>query len=95
MLRETRDRLPLPPVATSFVLPLAVSVLRMNVPPRFLISAAFLRQLYGVEMGLATLASVLITWRPRPRSHWTRVPFRSSRYRAAERSQNAQRGADG
>ena len=61
MLRETRDRMGLPPVATSFALPLAVSVLRMNVPPRWVISAAFLGQLYGVEVGLATLAYVLIT----------------------------------
>ncbi len=61
MLRETRDRLGMPPEATSFALPLAVSVLRMNVPPRWVISAAFLGQLYGVEMGLATLAWVLIT----------------------------------
>ena len=61
MLRETRDRLRLPPVATSFALPLAVSVLRLNVPPRWVVSAAFLGQLYGVEMGFATLASVLIT----------------------------------
>jgi Na+/H+-dicarboxylate symporter len=61
MLRETRDRMRLPPVATSFALPLAVSVLRMNVPPRWVISAAFLGQLYGVEVGLATLAYVLVT----------------------------------
>jgi len=61
MLRETGDRMGLPPVATSFALPLAVSVLRMNVPPRWVISAAFLGQLYGVEVGLATLAYVLIT----------------------------------
>lgn len=33
----------------------------MNVPPRFVISAAFLGQLYGVEIGFATLVSVLIT----------------------------------
>ena len=61
MLRETRDRLQLPPVATSFALPLAVSVLRMNVPPRWVVSAAFLGHLYGVEIGIATLVSVLIT----------------------------------
>ena len=61
MLRETRDRLALPPVATSFVLPLAVSVLRINVPPRWVVSAAFLGQLYGIEVGLATLVSVLVT----------------------------------
>ena len=61
MLRETRDRLQLPPVATSFALPLAVSVLRMNVPPRWVVSAAFLGHLYGVEIGIATLVSVLVT----------------------------------
>ena len=61
MLRETRDRLAMPPEATSFVLPLAVSVLRMNVPPRWVISAAFLGQLYGVEMGLASLVWMLAT----------------------------------
>ena len=61
MLRETRDRLQLPPVATSFALPLAVSVLRMNVPPRWVISAAFLGQLYGVEIGIAALVWVLVS----------------------------------
>jgi Na+/H+-dicarboxylate symporter len=61
MVRETQDRLRLPPIATSFVLPLAVSVLRMNVPPRWVVSAIFLGQLYGVEIGLATLVSVLVT----------------------------------
>src|SRR5688500_16584484 len=53
MLREARERLALPPLATSFALPLAVSVLRVNVPPRWVISAAFLGQLYGVEIGLS------------------------------------------
>jgi proton glutamate symport protein len=61
MLRESRDRLHLPPVATSFALPLAVSVLRMNVPPRWIISAVFLGQLYGVAVGFTTLVWVLIT----------------------------------
>jgi Na+/H+-dicarboxylate symporter len=61
MLRETRERLALPPIATSFALPLAVSVLRVNVPPRWVISAAFLGQLYGVEVGFGALVSVLIT----------------------------------
>lgn len=61
MLRETRDRLKLPPVATGFALPLAVSVLRMNVPPRWVISAIFLGQLYGVEVGFGSLVWVLIT----------------------------------
>jgi len=61
MLRETRDRLALPPVATSFALPLAVSVLRVNVPPRWVISAAFLGQLYGVEVGFGSLVWVLLT----------------------------------
>ena len=61
MLRETRDRLGLPSVATSFALPLAVSVLRMNVPPRWVVSAIFLGQLYGVDVGFASLVWVLIT----------------------------------
>jgi proton glutamate symport protein len=61
MLRETRDRLGLSPVATSFVLPLAVSVLRMNVPPRWVISAVFLGQLYGVTVGFTSLVWVLVT----------------------------------
>ena len=61
MLRETRERLRLPPIATSFALPLAVSVLRVNVPPRWVISAAFLGQLYGVEVGFGALVWVLIT----------------------------------
>jgi len=61
MLREARERLALPPLATSFALPLAVSVLRVNVPPRWVISAAFLGQLYGVEIGLSALIWVLAT----------------------------------
>ncbi len=61
MLRETRDRLGLPPVATSFALPLAVSVLRMNVPPRWVVSAIFLGALYGVDVGFTALVWVLIT----------------------------------
>jgi Na+/H+-dicarboxylate symporter len=61
MLRETRDTLHLPPVATSFALPLAVSVLRMNVPPRWVVSAIFLGQLYGVTVGFTALVWVLIT----------------------------------
>jgi Na+/H+-dicarboxylate symporter len=61
MMRETRDRLGLSPVATSFVLPLAVSVLRMNVPPRWVISAVFLGQLYGVTVGFTSLVWVLVT----------------------------------
>lgn len=61
MLRETRDRLGLPAVATSFALPLAVSVLRMNVPPRWVVSAIFLGQLYGIEVGFTSLVWVLIT----------------------------------
>jgi len=61
MVREARDRLHLPPIATSFTLPLAVSVLRMNVPPRWVVSTAFLGYLYGVDMGIATLVSVLVT----------------------------------
>jgi Na+/H+-dicarboxylate symporter len=61
MLRETHDRLRLPPVATSFALPLAVSVLRMNVPPRWVVSALFLGQLYGIQVGLTSLVWVLIT----------------------------------
>jgi Na+/H+-dicarboxylate symporter len=63
MLRETRDRLAMPTEATSFVLPLAVAILRMNVPPRWVISAAFLGQLYGVEMGLASLVWMMVTCR--------------------------------
>jgi Na+/H+-dicarboxylate symporter len=61
MMRETRERLGLSPVATSFVLPLAVSVLRMNVPPRWVISAVFLGQLYGVTVGFTSLVWVLVT----------------------------------
>jgi Na+/H+-dicarboxylate symporter len=38
-----------------------VSVLRMNVPPRWVASAVFLGYLYGVEVGFATLVSILVT----------------------------------
>lgn len=61
LLREARDRLALPAVVTSFALPLAVSTLRVNVPPRWVVSAVFLGHLYGVEVGAATLVWVMVT----------------------------------
>jgi Na+/H+-dicarboxylate symporter len=61
MMREARDRLKLAPIATTFVLPLAIAVLRIAVPPRWVVSTAFLGYLYGVPMSLAALVGVLAT----------------------------------
>jgi Na+/H+-dicarboxylate symporter len=61
MIRETRERLHLAPIATTFVLPLAIAVLRIAVPPRWVVSTAFLGYLYGVPMSIATLLGVLVT----------------------------------
>jgi Na+/H+-dicarboxylate symporter len=49
-----------PPVVTSFVLPLAVSTLRLSTPIMWSITFPFLARLYGVELGYAALAMVVL-----------------------------------
>ena len=51
----TRTHLKLPAVVTSFVLPLAVSTLRVSSPIMWAITLPFLSRLYGTQLGYAEL----------------------------------------
>lgn len=61
MISAARDRLGLDATASGFVLPLAVSVFRVNVPMAWVVGVIFLGKLYGVGIGTATLAMVIVT----------------------------------
>lgn len=50
----------LPPVVTSFVLPLAVSTLRLSTPIMWAITLPFLARLYGIELGYAELGWLVL-----------------------------------
>lgn len=56
LIEGARRWLVLPPVVTSFVLPLAVSTLRLSTPIMWSITLPFLARLYGVELGYTELA---------------------------------------
>jgi Na+/H+-dicarboxylate symporter len=56
-----RDRLHLPLAITGFVLPFAVSVFRLNVPIAWVVGVLFLGKLYGVAVGGAALAGLVVT----------------------------------
>jgi len=61
MITSARERLGASPAITGFVLPLAVSVFRLNVPIAWIVGALFLSRLYGVPLGSAELAGLIIT----------------------------------
>ena len=61
MISAARDKLGLDAAASGFVLPLAVSIFRVNVPMAWVVGVIFLGKLYGVEIGIATLATVVVT----------------------------------
>lgn len=61
MITAVRDTLDLPPRASGFVLPLAVSIFRINVPMAWVLGFIFLGKLYGVPISPATLAIVVVT----------------------------------
>lgn len=61
MISAARDRLGLDATASGFVLPLAVSIFRVNVPMAWVVGVIFLGKLYGVGIGTATLAMVIVT----------------------------------
>jgi Na+/H+-dicarboxylate symporter len=61
MITSARDRLSANPAITGFVLPLAVSVFRLNVPIAWVVGALFLSRLYGVPLGGAELAGLVVT----------------------------------
>lgn len=56
LIEGARRWLVLPPVVTSFVLPLAVSTLRISTPIMWSITLPFLARLYGIELGYTELA---------------------------------------
>jgi Na+/H+-dicarboxylate symporter len=56
-----RDRLDFTAPVTGFLLPLAVSIFRLNVPMAWVVGALFLGKLYGVEVNTAQLAGLVVT----------------------------------
>lgn len=61
MISAARDRLGLDAASSGFVLPLAVSIFRANVPIAWVVGVIFLGKLYGIEISIATLALVIAT----------------------------------
>lgn len=61
MISAARDRLGLDAAASGFVLPLAVSIFRVNVPMAWVVGVIFLGKLYGVDVPLLTVAMVIVT----------------------------------
>ncbi len=55
------DVLRLPKPATSFALPLAVSVFRLNQAVSWVVMALFAAKLYGVDLGLAAVMTLAVT----------------------------------
>ena len=60
-ITAARDRLGLPAEATGFVLPLAVSIFRPNVPIAWVTGVLFLGKLYGVELDTTALLTLVAT----------------------------------
>jgi Na+/H+-dicarboxylate symporter len=60
LVEGARTRLALPPVITSFVLPLAVSTLRLSSPIMWAITLPFLARLYGVGLGYTELVALVV-----------------------------------
>lgn len=61
MIESARDHLRLPDEITSFFLPLAASVYRIGTAIGQTVGVIFIAQLYGVTLGPAQLASVVLT----------------------------------
>ena len=61
LIAEARERLQLGATATGFVLPLAVSVFRVNVPMAWIVGVVFLGKLYGIPISEAQLAMLVVT----------------------------------
>ncbi|MDE3156506.1 MAG: dicarboxylate/amino acid:cation symporter [Acidobacteriota bacterium] len=61
LLAAARDTLGLPPIIDGFVLPLAVTLFRVNVPIGWIVGALFLGKLYGVHVGAAQLLTIVAT----------------------------------
>jgi Na+/H+-dicarboxylate symporter len=56
-----RDRLDFSAPVTGFLLPLAVSIFRLNVPMAWVVGALFLGKLYGVAISPGQLAGLVVT----------------------------------
>jgi len=61
MIGAAREKLGLDAAASGFVLPLAVSIFRVNVPMAWVVGVIFLGRLYGVDVPLLTVATVIVT----------------------------------
>ena len=61
MISEARDTLKLGQTATGFILPLAVSIFRVNVPMAWIVGVVFLGKLYGIPIGEGQLAMLVVT----------------------------------
>jgi Na+/H+-dicarboxylate symporter len=61
MIAGARDVLKLPTATTGFVLPLAVSVFRINVPMAWVVGLVFLGAIYGVPVTTGMLAMLVVT----------------------------------
>jgi proton glutamate symport protein len=61
LIAGARERLNAPPAITGFVIPLAVSVFRINVPIAWVVGVVFLGKLYGIEIDLPTLLGLIVT----------------------------------
>ncbi len=59
LVEGARTVLGLPPVITSFVLPLAVSTFRLSTPIMWAITLPFLSRLYGIELGYPQLIALI------------------------------------
>ena len=61
MISAARDTLRLDAAASGFVLPLAVSIFRANVPMAWVVGVIFLGKVYGVDISVGTVAMVIVT----------------------------------
>jgi proton glutamate symport protein len=61
LITGARERLHAPPAITGVLLPLTVSVFRINVPIAWVVGAMFLAKLYGVELETPTLLGLVVT----------------------------------
>ncbi|MCE9601443.1 MAG: dicarboxylate/amino acid:cation symporter [Gemmatimonadetes bacterium] len=61
MISAAREKLGLGEAASGFVLPLAVSIFRVNVPMAWVVGVIFLGKLYGVPIGDGALVTLIVT----------------------------------
>lgn len=61
MISAAREKLGLGEAASGFVLPLAVSIFRVNVPMAWVVGVVFLGKLYGVPIGDGALLTLVVT----------------------------------